>query len=262
MAHAGPVIAAAPKRVRWHHRPKVRRVLAALIAGYIRLVDRTGRWEVICPPATAALIREGKPLVGAFWHGRLLMVYPAWRRLLVKLGEDRCRQLYVISSAHGDGQLIQLATNRFGFKTLWGSSRRGGAKVLREARRVLSEGDIIVMTPDGPRGPRMRAKPGIAYLSGSADVPVVPVTFATRRRRIFQSWDRFNLVWPFASGVLAFGEPLPPTVGSDTESRRLAIEEHMIAFAREVDLTQGLMPVEPDELPEPVALAESVEPAA
>ncbi|MGI9486661.1 MAG: lysophospholipid acyltransferase family protein [Geminicoccaceae bacterium] len=259
MEPVGSAIDAAPKRVRWHHRPKVRRMLAGLIAGYIRLVDRTGRWDVIIPPATAALIREGKPLIGAFWHGRLMMTFPAWRRLLVKLGEDQRRQLYVISSAHGDGQLIQLATSRFGFETLWGSSRRGGAKVLREAKRVLSEGDIIVMTPDGPRGPRMRAKPGIAYLSGSADVPVVPVTFATRRRRIFQSWDRFNLVWPFASGVLAFGEPLPPTAGSDTESRRLAIEEHMIAFAREIDIAQGLKPVEPDELAEPV---EPVQPAA
>ncbi len=256
MEHDRPAITAAPKRVRWHHRPKVRRILAALIAGYIRLVDRTGRWELTFPPATAALIREGKPFIGAFWHGRLLMTYPAWRRLLATLGEDQRRQPYVISSAHGDGQLIQLATNRFGFKTLWGSSRRGGAKVLREAKRVLSEGDIIVMTPDGPRGPRMRAHPGIAYLAGSADVPVVPITFAARRARGFQSWDRFKLVWPFASGVLAFGEPLPPTVGSDTESRRLAIEKHMIAFARETDLALGLEPVEPDDLPKPDELAE------
>lgn len=256
MEHAGSAIAAAPKRVRWHHRPKVRRVLAGLIAGYIRLVDRSGRWEVTFPPATAALIREGKPFIGAFWHGRLLMIYPAWRRLLIELGEDQRRQPYVISSAHGDGQLIQLATNRFGLKTLWGSSRRGGAKVLREAKYVLSEGDIIVMTPDGPRGPRMRAQPGIAYLSGSTDVPVVPITFATRRARTLRSWDRFKLVWPFASGVLAFGEPLLPTAGSDTESRRQAIEKHMIAFAREIDLAQGLEPVEPDALIEPEELAE------
>lgn len=260
MESAPPSIAAAPKRVRWHHRPKVRRILASLIAGYIRLVDRTGRWDVTFPPATAALIREGKPFIGAFWHGRLQMIYPAWRRLLVELGEDQRRQPYVISSAHGDGQLIQLATNRFGLKTLWGSSRRGGAKVLREAKRILSEGDIIVMTPDGPRGPRMRAQPGIAYLAGSADVPVVPITFATRHERSFQSWDRFKLVRPFASGVLAFGEPLLPAVGNDTESRRLAIEQHMIAFSREIDLAQGIEPVEPDELVEPTELAGPAEP--
>ncbi len=265
MKPAGPAIDAAPKRVRWHHRPKVRRVLAGLIAGYIRLLDRTGRWDVTFPPATAALIREGKPFIGAFWHGRLLMIYPAWRRLHAELGQAQRRQPFVISSAHGDGQLIQLATNRFGLKTLWGSSRRGGAKVLREAKRALSNGDIIVMTPDGPRGPRMRAQPGVAYLSGSAGVPVVPITFAARRERTFRSWDRFKLVRPFASGILAFGEPLPPTAGSDTESRRQAIEKHMIAFSREIDLTQGLEPTqpdEPDELVEPGELAGPAEPTA
>ena len=245
MDRAGPAIAAVPRKLRWHHRPWVRHLLAGLIAGYIRLIDRTGRWQVAFPPATADLIREGRPFIGAFWHGRLLMIYPAWRRLLAELGESQRRQPYVISSAHGDGQLIQLATNRFGLKTLWGSSRRGGAKVLREAQRVLSEGDIVVMTPDGPRGPRMRAQPGIAYLAASANVPIVPITFATQRQRTLGSWDRFMLVWPFASGILAFGEPVAAMEGGDTESQRLRIEERMIAFANEIDRMQGLEPLEP-----------------
>ncbi|MDH3659072.1 MAG: hypothetical protein OEU92_03415, partial [Alphaproteobacteria bacterium] len=101
------------------------------------------------------------------------------------------------------------------------------------------------MTPDGPRGPRMRAQPGIAYLACSAGVPVVPITFAARRQRTIDSWDRFALAWPFASGVLAFGEPLLPAEGTDTETQRLMIEERMIAFATEIDRAQGLEPVLP-----------------
>ena len=234
-----------PKRMRFQHRPLVQRTLAMLVASYIRLIDRTGRWEVLAPPAVAALIRDGKPFVGAFWHGRLMMIYPAWRRLLVELGEDQQRQPFVISSSHGDGKLIQLATNRFGLKTLWGSSRRGGVKVLREARRVLEEGDIVVMTPDGPRGPLMRAHPGIAYLARSANVPVVPITFATSKQWTLKSWDRFMLVWPFARGVLAFGDPIQAKEEDDTESLRCRIEDAMIAFARGVDHAEGLDPIEP-----------------
>ena len=245
MDSIGSAIAAPPKRVRWQHRPWVRHVLASLIAGYIRFVDRTGRWKVTFPPATAALIREGQPVIFAFWHGRLLMIYPAWRRLLAKLGEKQRSQFYVIGSAHGDGQLIQLAVNRFGMKTLCGSTRRGGAKVLREAMRVLNEGDIIVIAPDGPRGPRMRAHPGISYLAGSAGVPVVPITFATNRQLTLTSWDSFMLVWPFAGGTVAFGDPVLPEVGEDTESRRLRIEERMIALANDVDRAEGLEPIQP-----------------
>ena len=245
MDGAFPATAAPRKRVRWHHRLWVRRGLAVLIAGYIRLIDRTGRWQVVVPPATAALIRDGRPFIGAFWHGRLLMSYPAWRRVLAKLGEQQGGRLHLISSSHGDGQLIQLAVSRFGVKTLWGSSRRGGAKVLREATRVLGKGGVIGMTPDGPRGPRMRAQPGIAYLAHSAGVPVVPITFAARGKRTLNSWDRFILVWPFASGVLAFGEPVLPSEGDDTETARLRIEQRMIAFASDVDRMEGLEPIQP-----------------
>ncbi|MEZ5931376.1 MAG: DUF374 domain-containing protein [Alphaproteobacteria bacterium] len=250
MTSIGPAIAAPEKRVRWHHRPLARRLLAILIAAYIRLIDRTGRWELDIDPGTAALIRDGRPFIGAFWHGRLLMIYPAWRRLLADVGgqtgsKAAKRQPYVISSAHGDGQLIQLAVNRFGLKTLWGSSRRGGVKVLREALRVLEEGDIVVMTPDGPRGPRMRAQPGIAYLAGNAGAPVVPITFASPHQRTFGSWDRFMLVRPFARGRLAFGAPVMPLEGDDTESRRLRIERCMIDFAQQIDRKEGLEPIQP-----------------
>lgn len=236
---------AVKKRRRLQDRPSVQRFLAALIAFYIRLVDRTGRFEVLAPPAVEALIRDGQPFIGAFWHGRLMMIYPAWRRLLAGLGVEQRRQPYVISSSHGDGKLIQLATNRFGLKVIWGSSRRGGMKALIKARRILQQGDIVVMTPDGPRGPRMRAHPGVAYLAEKAKVPVVPVTFAIQSQRTFKSWDRFMLVWPFARGVLAFGDPIQAKEGDDTESLRRRIEDGMIAFARGVDHAEGLDPIEP-----------------
>ncbi len=212
---------------------------------YIRLIDHTGRWQLVYTPETEALVRAGKPFIGAFWHGRLLMSYPAWRSLRAKLGVAHPPDLYIISSTHGDGQLIQRAAHLLGAKTLWGSSRRGGAKVLREAQKVLEDGHILVMTPDGPKGPRMRSHPGIAYLAKQTNVPVVPVTFATRRQRIFKSWDRFMLVLPFARGIVAFGDPIKLTAESDTETDRSFIEDRMITFSIEVDRAQGVDPVQP-----------------
>jgi len=233
------------QRVRWHHRPWVSATLAWLIAGYLYLIDRTGRWQLDCTPATEDLIRAGKPFIGAFWHGRLLMGFAAWRRLLRKVGIDQHAELYIISSVHADGQLIQSAAHRMGAKTLWGSSRRGGAKVLREAQKVLEDGNILVITPDGPRGPRMRSQPGIAYLARSTNVPVVPITFAAGRQRTLNSWDRFILVLPFARGTVAFGDPIDLPEEGDTESHRVLIEKRLIALSNEVDRAQGLDPVQP-----------------
>jgi lysophospholipid acyltransferase (LPLAT)-like uncharacterized protein len=232
-------------RVRWHHRPWARAGLARLAAGYISLIDRTGRWQVVCPEATADLVRAGRPFIGAFWHGRLLLIQPGWRHLLRQLGVAHPPDTYVISSAHGDGQLIQAAVNRFGLKTLWGSSRRGGAKVLREAQRALQNGDIVVMTPDGPRGPRMRVQRGIAYLAESTALPVVPLTFAARPQRRFESWDRFILVPPFAHGTLAFGEPILLPEGGEPEANRRLIEERLNALSIAIDEGLGLEPVLP-----------------
>lgn len=233
------------QRVRWQHRPWVSASLAWLAATYIRLIDRTGRWQLDFSEATADLVRTGKPFIGAFWHGRLLMSYPAWRSLLAKLGVAEKPELYIISSVHGDGRLIQRAAGLLGARTLWGSSRRGGAKVLREAQKVLEDGHVLVITPDGPRGPRMRLQPGIAYLARSANVPVVPITFATKRQRTLNSWDRFMLVLPFARGTIAFGDPIDLAEGGDTESCRTLIEERMIALSISVDRAQGIDPIQP-----------------
>jgi lysophospholipid acyltransferase (LPLAT)-like uncharacterized protein len=220
-------------------------VLARLTAAYIHLIDRTGRWELRCPPATVELIRSGQPFIGAFWHGRLLMMLPAWRMVLQAFKIRSTRQTHLISSDHGDGRLMQLTVHCFGVKTLVGSSRRGGAKALRDAKRVLNAGDIVIMTPDGPRGPRMHAQNGIAYLASKAGVPVVPATFATCRQRPFNSWDRFVLVLPFSRGMLVFGDPIHLPADSDLDAARGMIEGRLNSLSAEIDEAVGLEPIRP-----------------
>lgn len=173
------------------------------------------------------------------------MGFAAWRRMMGKLGINQLAELYIISSAHADGQLVRRAAHHMGAKALWGSSRRGGARVLREAQKVLEDGNILVITPDGPRGPRMRSQPGTAYLARSTNVPVVPITFATKRQRTLNSWDRFILVLPFAKGTIAIDDPISLPEEGDTESNRVLIETRMIAFSTEVDRAHGIDPILP-----------------
>ncbi len=233
------------QRVRWHHHPWISSALAWLAASYIRLIERTGRWQVQYTPATEGLIRSGEPFICAFWHGRLIMSFPAWQALLAKLSVSEHPDLYVMISTHGDGQLIHQVAHKFGAKTLWGSSRRGGLRALLQAQKALEDGNIVAITPDGPRGPCMRSQPGAAYLSTKTRVPVVPMTFATKRQRVLKSWDRFMLVLPFARGMIAFGDPIEPAGDSDIESLRALIEERMINLSKEIDQVQGIMPVQP-----------------
>jgi lysophospholipid acyltransferase (LPLAT)-like uncharacterized protein len=219
--------------------------LAWLAATYIRLVHRTGRWELRCDPATARLIRSRRPFIGAFWHGRMLMIAAAWAALLRELRVGAPLQACVVSSDHPDGRLMARATARFGIRTVFGSTRQGRSGLLRAALRVIEQNQIPVFTPDGPRGPRMRAKAGIVRLAMRTGVPIVPITFAASNQRLLASWDRFALALPLARGVLAFGAPLEFGRDGDPEAGRRLLEQRLNELTLEADRALGLTPLEP-----------------
>ena len=86
--------------------------------------------------------------------------------------------------------------SRFALDVVLGSSSRGGAKGLRTAAQLLAGGDHIAITPDGPRGPRRVAAPGVAQLAALSGAPVLPCAAQTTRRWVLPTWDR--MVVPLA----------------------------------------------------------------
>lgn len=233
-------------RIRIHRHPFGEAVLTRLLAGYIRLVHATGRFELCCDPVAADLIRAKRPVIGAFWHGRMLMSVPAWTDLVRHLDVASPLQTHVVISEHADGRFISNAIARLGPQTVAGSAKRaGGLGLLRAALEVLADGQIVVVTPDGPRGPRMRAKSGTVLLAIRAGVPVIPLAFACRHQWLLASWDRFALPRPFDRGVFAFGRPL--SFGKDAEpaAAKLELEEALTGITNEADHAVGREPVPP-----------------
>ncbi len=114
--------------------------------------------------------------------------------------------------------------------------------------RLLRGGGIVGITPDGPRGPRMRVGEGTVAIARLSGAPIVPATFATSRRRVLQSWDRFVLALPFARGVFLWGEPIavPRDADAETgESCRAALEAAMIELTARADAMYGQQSIEP-----------------
>lgn len=233
-------------RIRIHRHPLGQAVLGWLIAHYVKLVAASGRFELRCDPGAAELIRARRPMIGAFWHGRMLLIAPAWQALVDQLGLERPLQPFVASSNHADGRLIASATERLGIRTVFGSTKRaGGLGLLRVALDVLRQGNILVVTPDGPRGPGMRAKSGAAHLAIRAHVPIVPLAYATRHQRLLRSWDCFALPRPFDRGIFAFGAPLHFAEGEDAQAASARLERALNVLTAEVDRAVGHRPVEP-----------------
>lgn len=213
--------------------------VSRLAAAYIWFVYKTTRWQHINTELPVRMARDGKPFIGAFWHGRLLMLAP----LMPKGGHYN-----VMISQHGDGELIARSMQHLGIHCVRGSSSKGGASAFKKLLKVIKNNQIAMITPDGPRGPRMHAHDGVVAIAAMTGVPVIPLSFSTTRMRILQSWDRFALAKPFAKGVLIWGDPIEVPRhdhdGSHAQAK-LKIEEALTFVTQESDRLCGNIPVEP-----------------
>ncbi len=164
----------------------------------IKLLSWTMRIEMINGHIHDDYLRKGRPRILTFWHGRLLMMSAGYRG----------KGVAIPISLHQDGELISRTVKYFGIRSIRGSTTRGGFSAMREMLKASEEGYDIAITPDGPRGPRYRVQNGIIELARRTGMTIIPVTFNASRKKVFQSWDRFLLPYPFSRGVFIFGKPL------------------------------------------------------
>ncbi len=214
-------------------------LLAGLAALVIRLVQASTRWQEERPPEAGELLRQSAPFIGCFWHGRMLLMGHA---------RPRRQAFHLLISGHRDGQFISRAVAHLGVATVAGSSRRGGAEALRGIHKLLQRGDAVGITPDGPRGPRMRAKPGAIKAAQLAGVPILPVSAAISHCRILKTWDGFCIPWPFARGVILWGAPITVPASADAETLEAArqrLESELNRLTAEAESRCGQIRVEP-----------------
>src|SRR5436853_7822013 len=60
---------------------------------------------------------------------------------------------HVLTSQHADGEFLASAVRHMGFRSIRGSTSRGGSAALMNLIRVSKKTHLCI-TPDGPRGPR------------------------------------------------------------------------------------------------------------
>ena len=225
----------------------LRALLARLGAGYLRLAYATTRWRRLGSEDLRAVDVRPGAFIAAFWHGRL-----ALSPLLVPAGRTGVAMI----SSNRDGALIAAIAARFGAEAVRGSSfdrrkgrDKGGGAAYRAARAALEREDVVLgVTPDGPRGPRMHAAPGVARLSVASGAPVLPVAFSLRGGVLVGSWDRFLLPLPFGRGAIVYGPALEAPGSQDEaaiEHHRAAIERALIAVTTEADRACRRTPVTP-----------------
>lgn len=214
MSSAHPVRPPLRTRVR-----RARRGLGRRLAGgpgrlLVALLARTWRIERDHPEHLAQARVGGGHFI-ALWHGSMLVAMPGHR------GPD----YQVLVSQSADGDISARLLRSFGYGVIRGSASRGGARALREMLEALGAGSIVVVTPDGPRGPLRSMNPGLAWMARATGRPIVPCAFVCDRAWRLSSWDRFAIPKPWARVAYVYGQPLSVPREAGPEDLERASEE-------------------------------------
>jgi hypothetical protein len=201
-----------------------RRLITTLMSTVRFTVDGADRY--------ARFRDAGEPVIFAVWHGRLLPLTYFHRH----------HGITAIISQSTDGEYIARVVEGWGYRTVRGSTSRGGTSALRGLVKAAREGQSLAITPDGPRGPRQRLQRGVITAAQLTGLPIIPLACGASRAWWPGSWDRFCVPKPFARVRVYYGRPRRVARdAAETELERHAreLEAEMNAMIEEADRDGG-----------------------
>jgi lysophospholipid acyltransferase (LPLAT)-like uncharacterized protein len=240
---------ASPARRLWR---RIRKPLAAsrftmpLVAWFVARGFRFVYWTNPLAEGsdnTEAKLKQYMPPIIALWHGQ---------HILSAFDRPRHIPISAMLSRSADAELNALVLERNGFRTIRGSGGRsraksadkGGARALIALKKTLDAGNAVAMIADIPHGTPRQAGMGIVTLARISGRPILPVAYATSRRKVLgRTWDKTTINLPFGRRAVVFGEPV--YVGRDAsddemEERRRAVTASLnAATAKAYALVDG-----------------------
>jgi lysophospholipid acyltransferase (LPLAT)-like uncharacterized protein len=190
-------------------------LLAALVAGYLRLLFGTLRWNYRGLEGGQAVVSAPEGVIILFWHGRIITA-TACRGLLGS------KPRFALVSLSRDGAFIARAAEWVGVPTIRGSmekarqtptneaqkpTSKGGAQAFWRLLTTLADGAAAIITPDGPRGPSQRMSLGAVRLAQMSGAPVLLCGFDSAPAIAARSWDAARFPLPFSRAALVVDGP-------------------------------------------------------
>ena len=205
-------------------------VICWIGAKYIKFVSFTNSWSFINKKYVENLWKKNEAFILCFWHGRLLMMPLSW---------NKKKKINVLISTHSDGQLLSKTVKHFNIETITGSSSKGGSEAIRNIIKSLKSGISIGMTPDGPRGPRMKVNSAIIKIASLTGHKIVPLSYSVKKKFFLNSWDKFLVALPFGKGCFVWGKPIKIKKNISTnEDLKLSkrLENNLLKLTKKADL--------------------------
>ena len=178
------------------------------------------------------IISSGK-VIFAVWHSRMLLFAYLGKGLNVR----------AMVSKSKDGEIAARIIQRQGHEAVRGSTKKGGLYALSMLiKKVKEKNKPCLIVPDGPQGPRCKVQPGIIILAKKTGYPIVPISYSAKKIKVFASWDRFILPFPFTRCRALYGAPMyvPQDAGKKEEKRCLMLlENELNRITSDVDRYYG-----------------------
>ena len=188
--------------------------------------------KTLLPSGLTTLIRSlrikwvGEPLpekcIVAFWHSQMLAGWWVSRRDAVAL-----------VSKSKDGEYLNNILTKWSYKTVRGSSSVSGKEALEEAIEMIRSGEAkrLVITPDGPRGPREIFKRGAFIAAEELSLPLYFLSIDYRNAmRLPKSWDKFQIPYPFSSVIVTPHEINVSDFPSDPDEQKEYLEKVSLPY--------------------------------
>lgn len=190
------------------------RVAVGVAVMFLELLWLTCRFRYVGLKEFVELAGQQTAVVPVCWHQHLLVC----ARFMVTRHVRPLKAGFMISPSV-DGEAPTMLAQAYGAHVVRGSGTYTALRAVRGAYQAIARDGISpALTPDGPRGPRFKFKPGAINIGQLSGKPVVPFAFAARPARVMKTWDKFVIPMPFSRICIAIGEPyFPPREMTDEQ---------------------------------------------
>ncbi len=211
----------------------MQRVLARLLYLLVQAVSLTIRYRWVDQTKYFSNKARG-PAIVCIWHNRLALCLPIYNRF-ARRGAGQ-PGMAAMASASKDGAFLSAVLESFGVRAARGSSSRRGPQALLELTGWAERGCDLAITPDGPRGPRYVAQPGVISLAQVTGLPILPSCYNLSRKIRVKSWDAFQVPLPFSRCDVVIGPPMfisRDATDAEREKARSALEGTLRDLAKD-----------------------------
>jgi lysophospholipid acyltransferase (LPLAT)-like uncharacterized protein len=181
------------------------------------------------------VLKSSNPQLTSFSSLGERNIYVLWHSTLLPIAYSfKAANAVVLISSSNDGKRAAAVASRWNCEVIFGSSSKDGVSGSRKCLRALQQNKNLIITPDGPKGPALKVKTGVAHISDITQVPVTPILLQLPSCWRLNSWDRMIIPKPFAKLEILIGKtayPLKDSSDNRIETLRQQIEDNLNAVS-------------------------------